>query len=240
MQSKPERFDPYASAARVAEVPGLRARRYRASGDTSVPWHEKTRSGTTVFCHSGSVAVQIKKPPFRCILKPGQCYAVPAGVAMTLAAMDGTPGECTVFEYGEAFDALPAEPPSLGYCFDRMEANEALPGAAGSPIGYEDLQPGFSRMDVICSVPGMRLIAQGHGPGQCVPWHSHDHIDDTFFCMKGRIRIATRQPDEVVELAPGDSFTVSAGTAHFVCGTDGQPCEMLTLQGVGNYNYVPR
>ncbi|ARP84677.1 hypothetical protein CAL12_21615 [Bordetella genomosp. 8] len=93
-------------------------------------------------------------------------------------------------------------------------------------------------MDVLFTAPAIRLIAQGHGPSQCVPWHSHDNISDAFFCLSGRLRIATRAPDRIVLLDPGDSHTVPPGVAHFVSGEAGRPCEMLIVQGVGAYNYV--
>jgi len=47
-------------------------------------------------------------------------------------------------------------------------------------------------------------------------------------------------PDGARVLAPGEVYTVPAGVPHMVSGNAGQPCELLILQGVGVYNYVPR
>jgi quercetin dioxygenase-like cupin family protein len=232
-------IDPYAAGLALAEVDGLRARRFRAEPGRAVPWHEKTESTTLFFCHSESIAIEIRKPPYRCVLEPGQTYQVPAGVAMTMYAMTDRAAECTVFEFGGRLDAYASKKPELGFFFDRMEVEAELP-LFSETSDYAGFSPGFSRMDVVASPVGLRLIVQGHGPSQCVPWHSHDRISDSFFCMKGRVRIATREPDGVIELPPGGFFTVAAGVAHFVSGARGQPCQMLVLQGVGTYNYVSR
>ena len=35
-------------------------------------------------------------------------------------------------------------------------------------------------------------------PTQCVPWHHHNEVQDTFYVISGKIRVATRDPDEEV------------------------------------------
>ncbi|WP_162581518.1 cupin domain-containing protein [Variovorax sp. PBS-H4] len=237
--------DPYANAnpgttSAIAEVEGLRARHVRLDRGTAVPWHVKPDSRTMVYAHSDGLAVQIRKPPFKNTLKRGEHYTVPPNVAMSVYAADGCEIDFTVFEYGNSLAALAVDPPSLDYVIERSRASgeqiqEALHDEA---TDYASFAAGFSRMDVIAAPPGLRLIFQGHGVRECVPWHSHDNIADTFFCVKGTLRIATRSPERVVELAPGDVHEVAAGVPHFVSGLGGTPCEVLILQGVGTYNYV--
>ncbi|MDP6831500.1 MAG: cupin domain-containing protein [Alphaproteobacteria bacterium] len=75
--------------------------------------------------------------------------------------------------------------------------------------------------------------------GEEVPWHSHDIIDDDFFCMEGPMQVETRRPDAVQVLNPGETFKAPAGQPHRVTGVDDGPCKFMIVQGVGKYNFVP-
>jgi len=75
------------------------------------------------------------------------------------------------------------------------------------------------------------------GPGQCVPWHHHTRITDTFFCLDGPMVVHTRARDH--DLAPGGRCAVQPGEAHMVEGKDGGPCRFAIVQGVGEYDFVP-
>ncbi len=75
--------------------------------------------------------------------------------------------------------------------------------------------------------------------GEEVPWHSHDIIDDDFFCMEGPMQVETRRPDAVTVLNPGETFKVPVGQPHRVTGVDDGPCKFMIVQGMGKYNFVP-
>ena len=91
----------------------------------------------------------------------------------------------------------------------------------------------------IAEAPNLRVRLLALGQGQCVPWHYHSNITDTFFCMEGPMQIMTRDPDEVHVLEPGGTFAVEPHTAHYVSGVDHQPCKFMVVQGVGVYDFVP-
>ena len=74
--------------------------------------------------------------------------------------------------------------------------------------------------------------------GQCVPWHYHSTITDSFFCLEGPMVVETRAPRAEHVLNPGERCTVPPKTAHTVHGRDGGPCRFLILQGVGVYDNV--
>ncbi|MEZ5816332.1 MAG: cupin domain-containing protein [Hyphomicrobiaceae bacterium] len=75
--------------------------------------------------------------------------------------------------------------------------------------------------------------------GQCVPWHHHTEVTDSFVCLEGSTVIETRSPDEVTILEPGERFAVAPGTAHTVHGKDGGRCKFMIIQGVGAYDFIP-
>ena len=103
-------------------------------------------------------------------------------------------------------------------------------------------QPGSYTVDeqiTLAEAPGLRIRRLTLGPGQFVPWHYHSEISDTFFCMKGPMRIRTRDPDSSTILEPGQTLEVPAGRAHRVSGMNEGPCQFIVVQGVGRYDYCP-
>ena len=75
--------------------------------------------------------------------------------------------------------------------------------------------------------------------GQCVPWHYHSEIADTFVCLEGPMLVETRAPRNDYLLMPGQRCAVPPRTAHFVHGQADGPCKFLIVQGVGVYDFVP-
>jgi quercetin dioxygenase-like cupin family protein len=87
--------------------------------------------------------------------------------------------------------------------------------------------------------PGFRITELQISATQTVPWHYHNHVQDTFYVLQGRVRLFLRDPKEEVSLTPGDTYSVRAGRPHLVTnGGDGSTV-FLVLQGVGEYDYVP-
>lgn len=102
----------------------------------------------------------------------------------------------------------------------------------GSGRGYA-----IENRELIAESAGLRVQVLTVGPGQCVPWHHHTRITDTFFCLDGPMVVHTRERD--YELAPGEQCAVAAGEAHMVEGRDGGRCRFVIVQGVGEYDFVP-
>ena len=94
------------------------------------------------------------------------------------------------------------------------------------------------RRETIAEAPNLRVRLLALGEGQCVPWHYHNNITDTFFCMQGPMQVTTRNPETVHVLAPGGTCAVKQGTPHLVTGVDDRPCQFMAVQGVGIYDYV--
>ena len=75
--------------------------------------------------------------------------------------------------------------------------------------------------------------------GQCVPWHYHSEISDSFVCLEGPMVVETRAPRHIYRLLPGERCAVPPKTAHYVHGAADGPCKFLIVQGVGVYDFVP-
>lgn len=86
--------------------------------------------------------------------------------------------------------------------------------------------------------PGFRITELQISPSQCIPWHSHDRVIDTFYPLVGRIRICVRDPEESIELAPHETYAVARGRPHQVENAGKESATFLVLQGGGEYNFV--
>ena len=87
--------------------------------------------------------------------------------------------------------------------------------------------------------PGFRITELQISPIQKVPWHYHSKIQDAFYVIEGRIRLHLREPDEQIQLGPGDTFSVPAGRPHLVTNDGNDSATFLVLQGIGEYDFVP-
>jgi quercetin dioxygenase-like cupin family protein len=97
-------------------------------------------------------------------------------------------------------------------------------------------------------IAGRELVAEGAdlrvqvltlAAGQCVPWHYHSAVTDSFVCLEGPMVVETRAPRNAWRLEPGQRCAVPPKTAHYVQGEAGGPCKFLIVQGVGVYDFVP-
>jgi len=104
----------------------------------------------------------------------------------------------------------------------------------GSGATYE-----VEKRVTVAEAPGLRVRELALAQGQCVPWHHHTHITDTFFCMQGPMLVCTRNPHGRHVLHPGETLGVGPGTPHRVTGLDDGACRFMIVQGVGTYDYVP-
>jgi quercetin dioxygenase-like cupin family protein len=97
-------------------------------------------------------------------------------------------------------------------------------------------------------IAGHELVAEGADlwvqiltldRGQCVPWHYHSEVTDSFVCLEGPMVVKTRAPRNVYRLEAGQRCAVPPKTAHYVRGENDGPCRFLIVQGVGVYDFVP-
>jgi quercetin dioxygenase-like cupin family protein len=88
--------------------------------------------------------------------------------------------------------------------------------------------------------PGFRISELRMSPTQRVPWHCHTSVQDTFYVLEGSVRITLRDPDDQVELQPGQSWgPVRPGRPHLVTNCGDRSATFLVLQGMGDWDSVP-
>lgn len=113
----------------------------------------------------------------------------------------------------------------------QAERGQAIPDASGL---YE-----VERRARHLERPGFRISELQLSPTQTVPWHSHNHVSDTFYVLEGDMRLFLQDPKADMRLLPGDSYAVRPGRPHLVTNAGDASLTFLVLQGVGEYDYVP-
>ncbi len=73
---------------------------------------------------------------------------------------------------------------------------------------------------------------------ECIPWHYHSEITDSFVCLEGPMVVETRAPRAEYVLGPGERCEVPPKVAHYVHGLDDGPFKFLIVQGVGVYDNI--
>ena len=87
--------------------------------------------------------------------------------------------------------------------------------------------------------PGFRINELQISPKQKVPWHYHNNVQDTFYVLKGKIRIFLQNPKEEIKLSPGETYSVPPKRPHLVINGGETSATFLVLQGLGEYDFVP-
>src|SRR5258705_10886888 len=87
--------------------------------------------------------------------------------------------------------------------------------------------------------PGFRITELQISKTQKVPWHYHNNIQDTFYVLKGNIRIFMQHPKEEGRLAVGQTYTVRPRRPHLVANGGEDSATLLVLQCVGGYDLEP-
>ena len=92
--------------------------------------------------------------------------------------------------------------------------------------------------EVVAEGADLRVQVLTLADGQCIPWHYHSEITDSFVCLEGPMVVETRAPRSTHRLQPGERCAVAPKTAHYVHGEGEGACKFLIIQGVGVYDFV--
>ena len=76
-------------------------------------------------------------------------------------------------------------------------------------------------------------------PGEEVPWHFHNHVQDTFYVLHGPITIFTREPEATTIIGTGETFQTRDRQPHRVVNATDHDVSVLLIQGVGKFDFEP-
>jgi mannose-6-phosphate isomerase-like protein (cupin superfamily) len=89
---------------------------------------------------------------------------------------------------------------------------------------------------------GFKITELLLGVGQCIPWHRHSKVFDTFYVIEGRLRIDMEEPQEHVILLPTQTYTVIRRRPHRVASDNDESVRFLVIgdaQDQGSYDFEP-
>jgi mannose-6-phosphate isomerase-like protein (cupin superfamily) len=87
--------------------------------------------------------------------------------------------------------------------------------------------------------PDFRITEMQIGPTQEVPWHYHNHAQDTLYVVSGALRVELRDPIEEVRLAPGQTVAIAPKRPHRVTSIGSTSANFIVLQGNGEFDFAP-
>lgn len=85
----------------------------------------------------------------------------------------------------------------------------------------------------------MRVTVLTLAEAECIPWHYHSEITDSFVCLEGPMVVETRAPRAEHILEAGERCEVPPMVAHYVHGLNDGAFKFLIIQGVGVYDNLP-
>lgn len=91
--------------------------------------------------------------------------------------------------------------------------------------------------DVILETENIRVRVLALEKGQATAWHFHTEVTDRMLCLEGEIAVEYRNPQERIELCPGDRCEVSVERIHRVVNLSLETAKYLLVQGVGRYDF---
>ena len=74
--------------------------------------------------------------------------------------------------------------------------------------------------------------------GTSTEWHYHTRVTDYFTCLKGIVRVETKNPDTVINLDLFERSEVSSPQVHRVVNISTGTSKYLLVQGVGKYDFI--
>jgi quercetin dioxygenase-like cupin family protein len=163
------------------------------------------------------------------------CFRLPGALRETALATGATPapeigGDWAAFALFEA--GRPA--PDLPFWTLRAyaAARAADPVAEASHLYEVEQRVRYGER------PGFRITELRISPTQTVPWHAHNHVQETFYVVEGQVRLSLRDPAEEVSLGPGETFAIGPRRPHRVSNAGEASATFLVIQR-GQYDYIP-
>ena len=96
----------------------------------------------------------------------------------------------------------------------------------------------MKREETLIQTDTVRVRSMELPPGDSTPWHFHREVTDHLVGLTGVIVVRLKQPAAVLELQPGQRFTVEVGRVHQVAnGSPTEPASYLLIQGIGRYDF---
>ena len=92
-------------------------------------------------------------------------------------------------------------------------------------------------IEVIAKTDDIRIRIMALEPREITDWHYHTEVTDHIFCLTGIILVRMRDPQEEVQLAPGEKCPVKIRRVHQLENVEDFEASYLLIQGMGKYDF---
>lgn len=92
-------------------------------------------------------------------------------------------------------------------------------------------------MDRLYCGPSVTVWREVLGVGETLAWHYHSHVFDTFYVVRGPLRVTSRGPDACVDIDTGGLYQLAPGVHHQVSNVTDGDVEWILVQGIGDVDY---
>ena len=91
--------------------------------------------------------------------------------------------------------------------------------------------------EVIVKTDNVRVRIMSLATREIADWHYHTQVTDDIFCLTGTILVRMKNPDEEVQLSPGQRCQIKIGRVHQLENLDNNEVNYLLVQGIGKYDF---
>ena len=90
----------------------------------------------------------------------------------------------------------------------------------------------------IQNLTDFRIVETELAQSEQLPWHYHSDVSDTFYVIRGEMKLLIESPAEEVYLGAGQTYTVEPRRPHSAINHGTVPMHFVLLQGFGKHDYV--
>ncbi len=94
-----------------------------------------------------------------------------------------------------------------------------------------------ARDEVILDTGNVRVRIMFLDGEQATAWHFHTVVIDKMLGLEGKLAVEYQEPQDRVELRPGERCEVAVGRVHRVVNLTAETAKYLLVQGDGRYDF---
>lgn len=93
------------------------------------------------------------------------------------------------------------------------------------------------RDEIILDAENVRVRIMVLEGEQATAWHFHTEVVDRMLGLEGKVAVEYQEPQEHIELCPGERCEVAVKRVHRVVNLTPGTAKYLLVQGVGHYDF---
>jgi mannose-6-phosphate isomerase-like protein (cupin superfamily) len=97
--------------------------------------------------------------------------------------------------------------------------------------------PDYDEIEWLARTDDVQVRINTLTPNEGTPWHFHTVVTDNVFALEVGLEVRLRDPDERIQLAPGQRAEISPRRVHRVVNATSRRLPYLLVQATGPYDF---